>query len=110
VLANPLAAPFFVLITRAAVGYTLGQDVNTQDPSQGAYFARSGVTHVDFATSTDVTLRPLGIPTVLRLEGHVQFSNDDATRPTSARPNEVRRSGKLWAALAVRLSPPIVSW
>src|SRR5438876_6908874 len=32
VLANPLAAPFFGLITRAAVGYTLGQEVNTQDP------------------------------------------------------------------------------
>ena len=110
VLANPLAAPFFVLVTRAAVGYTLGQDVNTQDPSQGAYFARAGVTHVDFSASTDLTLRPLRVPTVLRLEGHVQFSTDDATRPTSARPSDARRSGKLWAALALRLSPSIVSW
>jgi len=110
VLANPLAAPFLVLITRAAVGYTLGQDVNTQDPAQGAYFARAGVTHVDFAASTDVTLRPLHVPTVLRLEGHVQFSTDDATRPSSARPSDARRSGKLWVALALRLSPPIVSW
>ena len=110
VLANPLAAPFFGVITRAAVGYTLGQDVNTQDPSQGAYFARAGVTHLDFAVSTDLTLRPLTVPTVLRLEGHVQFSTDDATRPTSARPSDARRSGKLWAALALRLSPPIVSW
>ena len=109
-LANPLAAPFFGLITRAAVGYTLGQDVNTEDPSQGAYFARAGVTHMDFAVSTDVTLRPLRVPTVLRFEGHLQFSTDDATRPTSARPSDARRSGKLWAALAVRLSPPIVSW
>src|SRR5437870_13786942 len=33
VLANPLTAPFFVLVTRAAVGYQLGQDVNTEDPS-----------------------------------------------------------------------------
>ncbi len=110
VLANPLTAPFFVLVTQAAVGYTLGQDVNTQDPSQGAYFARAGVTHVDFSASTDLTLRPLRVPTVLRLEGHVQFSTDDATRPTSARPSDARRSGKLWAALALRLSPPIVSW
>ena len=102
VLANPLAKPFVALITRATVGYTVGQE--------GAYFARAGVTHVDFAASSDVTLRPLRVPTVLRLEGHVQFSTDDATRPTSARPNEARRSGKLWAALALRFFPPIVSW
>ena len=101
-LANPLAKPFVALITRATVGYTVGQE--------GAYFARAGVTHVDFAASSDVTLRPLRVPTVLRLEGHVQFSTDDATRPTSARPNEARRSGKLWAALALRFFPPIVSW
>jgi hypothetical protein len=102
VLANPLAKPFVALITRAAVGYTLGQE--------GAYFARAGVTHVDFAVSTDVTLRPLRVPTVLRFEGHVQFSTDEATRPTSARPSAARRSGKLWAALALRFFPPIVSW
>ena len=102
VLANPLAAPFFGLITRAAVGYTVGQE--------GASFARAGVTHVDFAASTDVTLRPLRVPTVLRLEGHVQFSSDDATRPTSARPSDARRGDKLWAALALRLSPRVVSW
>ena len=110
VLANPLAAPFIVLITRAAVGYTLGQDVNSEDSSQGAYFARAGVTHMDLAVSTDVTLRPLRVPTVLRFEGHVQFSTDDATRPSSARPSDARRSGKLWAALALRLSPPVMSW
>ena len=110
VLANPLAKPFVGLITRAAVGYTLGQDVNTEDPSQGAYFARAGVTHLDLGVSTDVALRPLRMPTVLRLEGHVQFSTDDATRPTSARPSDARRSGKLWAALALRLTPGIVSW
>ncbi len=102
VLANPLAKPFVALITRATVGYTVGQE--------GAYFARAGVTHVDFAASSDVTLRPLRVPTVLRLEGHVQFSTDDATRPTSARPSEARRSGKLWAALALRFFPTIVSW
>src|SRR6058998_1111884 len=109
-LANPLAAPFIALITRAAVGYTLGQEVNTQDPSQGAYFARAGVTHLDFAVSTDVTLRPLRVPTVLRFEGHVQFSTDNATRPISARPSDAGRSGKLWAALSLRLTPGIVSW
>ena len=102
VLANPLAKPFVALITRATVGYTVGQE--------GAYFARAGVTHVDFAASSDLTLRPLRVPTVLRLEGHVQFSTDDATRPTSARPSEARRSGKLWAALALRFFPSIVSW
>src|SRR5438034_3458159 len=58
VLANPLAAPFIVLITRAAVGYAVGQE--------GAYFARAGVTHMDLAVSTDVTVRPLRVPTVLR--------------------------------------------
>ena len=110
VLANPLAAPFIVLITRDAVGYTLGQDVNSEDPSQGAYFARAGVTHLDLAVSTDVTLRPLRMPTVLRLEGHVQFSTDNATRPISARPSDAGRSGKLWAALSLRLTPGIVSW
>lgn len=109
-LANPLAQPFVGLITRAAVGYTLGQEVNTRDPAQGAHFARAGVTHVDLALSGDVTLRPLRVPTVLRLEGHVQFNTDDATRPTSADPSNARRSVKLWAALALRLSPPIVSW
>src|SRR5439155_562988 len=87
VLANPLAAPFIVLITRAAVGYAVGQE--------GAYFARAGVTHMDLAVSTDLTLRPLRVPTVLRFEGHVQFSTDDATRPSSARPSDARRSGKL---------------
>jgi len=109
-LANPLAAPFIALITRAAVGYTLGQEANTRDPAQGAYFTRAGVTHVDLSVSTDVTLRPLRVPTVLRLEGHAQFSTDDATRPTSASPSDARRSAKLWAALALRLSPPVVSW
>jgi hypothetical protein len=102
VLANPLAEPFVGLIARAAVGYTAGQE--------GAYFVRAGVTHVDFAASSEITLRPLRVPTVLRLEGHVQFSTDDATRPTSARPSDARRGGKLWAALALRLSPRIVSW
>src|SRR5258705_340637 len=37
VLATPLAEPFVGLITRAALGYTVGQE--------GAYFARAGVTH-----------------------------------------------------------------
>jgi len=40
----------------------------------------------------------------------VQFSTDDATRPSSADPSAGRRSGKLWAALALSLSPRIVSW
>jgi len=101
-LANPLAPPFIALITRVAVGYTLGQE--------DAYFTRAGVTHVDLSASGDVTLRPLHVPTVLRLEGHVQFSTDDATRPSSADPSAGRRSAKLWAALALSLSPRIVSW
>ena len=101
-LANPLAKPFVGLITRATVGYTLGQE--------GAYFARAGVTHVDFAVSSDITLRPLGMPTGLRLEGHAQFSTDDATRPTSASPRDARRSGKMWAAVSLRLTPGIVAW
>jgi Bacterial protein of unknown function (Gcw_chp) len=101
-LANPLAAPFIALITRGAVGYTLGQE--------GAYFVRAGVTHVDLSMSGDVTLHPLHVATVLRIEGHVQFNADDATRPASAAPNDARRSAKLWAALALRLSPRIVSW
>ena len=71
---------------------------------------RAGITHVDLALSGDVTLHPLRVPTVLRLEGHVQFSTDDATRPTSASPSDARRSAKLWAALVVRLSPRIVTW
>jgi hypothetical protein len=101
-LANPLAAPFIALVTRAAVGYTVGQE--------GVYFTRAGITHVDLAVSSDVTLHPLHVPTVLRLEGHVQFNTDDSTRPTSADPSDARRSAKLWAALALRLSPRIVSW
>ncbi len=101
-LANPLAKPFVGLITRATVGYTLGQE--------GAYFARAGVTHVDFAVSSDITLRPLGMPTGLRLEGHAQFSTDDATRPTSASPRDAGRSGKMWATVSLRLTPGIVSW
>jgi len=109
-LANPLAAPFIGLITRAVLGYTLGQEVNTRDPSQGAYFARAGVTHLDLAVSTDVTLHPLRVTTVLRLEGHAQFSADNATRPINASPSDAGRSVKLWAALALRLSGPIVSW
>lgn len=109
-LANPLAAPFIGLITRAAVGYTLGQEVNTGDPAEGAYFSRAGVTHVDLAVSTDVTLHPLRVPTVLRLEGHAQVSTDDATRPTSASPADAQRSVKLWAALALRVSARIASW
>ena len=102
VLANPLAAPFIALITHAAVGYTLGQE--------GAYFTRAGITHVDLSASGDVTLHPLRVPTVVRLEGHVQFSADDATRLSSASPSDARRSAKLWAALALRLTPRIVSW
>ena len=109
-LANPLAAPFITLMTRAALGYTLGQEVNIRDPAQGAYFARAGVTHVDLAVSGDLTLHPLGVPTVLRIEGHTQFSADPATRPTTADPSDARRSVKRWAALALRLSPAIVSW
>jgi len=109
-LANPLAAPFIALITRAALGYTLGQEVNVRDPAQGAYFARAGVTHVDFAMSGDLSLHPVGVATVLRIEGHTQFSADPATRPTTADPSDARRSVKLWAALALRLTPAIVSW
>jgi hypothetical protein len=101
-LANPLGEPFIGLITRATVGYQLGQE--------GAYFTRAGITHVDLAVSSDVTLHPVHVPTVLRVEGHVQFSTDDSTRPSSANPSDVRRSAKLWAALALRLSPRIVSW
>jgi hypothetical protein len=109
-LANPLATPFIALITRATVGYSLGQEVNAGDPAQGAYFARAGVTHLDLALSGDVTLHPLRVPTVLRLEGHAQFNTDEATRPTSASPGDARRSLKLWAALALRVSRSIVSW
>ena len=110
VLANPLAQPFIGVITRAAVGYSLGQEVNNRDPTQRGYFARAGVTHVDLAVSGDVTFHPLGVATVFRLEGHTQFSADDATRPTSASRDDARRSIKLWAALALRMSGPIVSW
>lgn len=108
-LANPLAQPFIGVITRAALGYTLGQEVNNRDSAQRSHFARAGVTHVDLAVSADVTLRPRRVPTVVRLEGHAQFSADDATRPTSAGLGDARRSLKLWAALALRLSGPILS-
>src|SRR5437764_13051348 len=50
-LANPLAPPFIALITRVAVGYTLGQE--------DAYFTRAGATHVDLSASGRVTPRPL---------------------------------------------------
>jgi len=94
--------PIAKVAARLAVGYTLGQE--------DAYFTRAGVTHLDLSASGDVTLHPLHVPTVLRLEGHVQFSTDDATRPSSADPSAGRRSAKLWAALGLRLSPRIVSW
>lgn len=108
VLANPLAQPFIALITRATLGYTLGQELNASDPTQGGYFVRDGVTHLDLSASGDLTVHPLGLPAVIRVEGHVQFNVDDATRRTSADPSEAHRSAKLWAALALRVSGPVV--
>src|SRR5689334_1146865 len=64
-LANPLAKPFLAVITRATMGYTLGQEASTTDPGQGAYFTRAGVTHFDLSAASDVTLRPLRVPTML---------------------------------------------
>lgn len=110
VLANPLAQPFIALITRATLGYTLGQEVNSINPTEGAYFARAGVTHLDLAASGDLTVRALGAPAVVRVEGHVQFNVDDATRRASADPSGAHRSAKLWAALALRFSGAVISW
>lgn len=109
-LANPLAQPFIAFITRATLGYTLGQEVNSSDSTQGAYFARGGVTHLDLAASGDLTVHALGRPAVVRLEGHVQFNADDATRRASAPTSQAGRSAKLWAALALRVSGAVISW
>lgn len=89
-LANPLARPFATLLTSATLGYN-----------------RDGLTHVDLATATSVTLRPLGWPTTLSLEGHLQFSSDPLTRPTSAAPQDADRAVKLWLVSALRIARPV---
>lgn len=109
-LANPLVQPFVAVFTRVAVGYSVGQEVNNAVPTQGAYFAESGVTHVDFSAASDIHVSAVPLPTIIHIEGHLQASVDDRTRPTSASPNDARRSLKVWLTTSVQIAGPLLRW
>jgi hypothetical protein len=102
VFGNPLGAPFWALYVQGLIGYNLGQEVSLPRPGEAANFAGSGVTHLDLSLSGNVSPTVLAAPTVVHLEFHVQFNNDDFTRRTSGTPTDANASVKSWLTLSIR--------
>jgi hypothetical protein len=102
IFGNPLGAPFWALYVQGLIGYSLGQEVNPSRPGEAANFASSGVTHLDLSLSGNVSPTLLKAPTLVQLEFHLQFNDDDFTGRTSGDPAGANASVQTWLALSVR--------
>jgi hypothetical protein len=100
----PVAIP--VLYLRILGGFSAGQAVNDDDPSEGAYFVENGLTHLELSATTQVYF-PLGVLSQAYLTPSVQFQiNKDAATRRSSRgvPASQRSTTWVWS---IALSLPV---
>ena len=77
-------------------GYSLGQEMNDNDPTEVAYFKDAGLTHFDISASTTIGYFGLWLFNVaFHIEVHVPINRDAYTKET-----------KLWGGLTMSLVGP----
>ncbi len=108
VFGSPVVRPSFWLVLGALAGYSLGQEVNPGDATEGANFSRSGLTHFDLSATVGAP-RFLELPgTAWEIDLHLQVNIDPATRRTS--PASLDRSLRLFVRSSVRWTARLVRW
>jgi hypothetical protein len=97
-VAQPITAiPGFPVTLGALAGFSAGQGVNENDPSQIANFAENTFTHADLSATGALTAGPVTIsPTV-----HLLLLNDDFTQITKP---GVTKDAKAWAGVTLTWS------
>jgi len=80
-------------------GFSAGQAIRASDPAAPAYFARDGLTHLDFFTGLQVSFAVMGLPLYALPTAHLTVNVDPHTKI-------VDRTGRLadtrfWVALTV---------
>jgi hypothetical protein len=89
--------PGFPLTFGALAGFSAGQGVNQDDPSEIANFADDGLTHVDLSASGALSAGPVTIsPTV-----HLLLLNDEFTQITKP---GTTKDAKAWAGVTLTWS------
>lgn len=82
-------------------GWSAGQESNEDEPSEGAYFADPGFTHLDLSLwASFVVINGLSMAPAF----HFQVNRDESTRRTSLEAADADRSTKLWFTLWVSWS------
>jgi hypothetical protein len=94
------ASPALTINLGVLAGISAGQEVNTGKPAEGANFAKSGLTHVDFSASTSFAAGPLSIVPAL----HFQINNDANTKVTGALAANRDKSSKVWGGITISWS------
>ncbi len=65
-------------------GFSLGQEVNADAPTEVAYFEDSGLTHIDLSTGLVIGYVPLGfLNASVYVDFHVQYNHDPRTKITA---------------------------
>jgi hypothetical protein len=89
--------PGFPLTLGALAGFSAGQGLNDNDPSQVANFAKNGLSHVDLSATGALKAGPVTIgPTI-----HFCLLHDDFTKVTGP---AVSRDAKVWAGATLTWS------
>lgn len=89
------ASPALTITLAGKAGFSAGQEVSASDP--GANFAKSGLSHADFAASTSFSAGPISIVPAL----HFQWCNDDFTKFTGG---PTQHSTKAWGGVTLSWS------
>ena len=80
----------FTISLGALAGLSAGQGINEDDPSESAYFAENGLTHIDLSAATEFAAGPFAITPAF----HFQISNDEFTKFN--KPSKPDESVKIW--------------
>jgi Bacterial protein of unknown function (Gcw_chp) len=97
-IAQPVKGiPGFPLTLGALAGFSAGQGINENDPTEVANFAGDGLTHVDLSATGALSAGPVTIsPTV-----HFLLLNDDFTKVTKP---GTTKDAKAWAGVSLTWS------
>ena len=92
----PFAIP--VLYFGGVLGLSAGQAINEEDPSEGAYFAENGLTHIDLSVQTQIYSPMGGALNNLYLTPsiHFQINHDAATRRVGGSPEDADKGSVWW--------------
>jgi Bacterial protein of unknown function (Gcw_chp) len=94
--------PGFPLTLGALAGFSAGQGINQDDPSQIANFADDGLTHVDLSASGALSAGPLTISPTF----HLLILNDEFTKITKP---GTTKDAKAWAGVTLTWSKALTA-